>query len=132
MLGGIQSTEKPILTEIGQQMAAFPLDPRFTKLILASKEFGCTLVNYSFLLFNHIRILLLFFFREEIVSIVSLLSADSILVNSTAQREAATNARAKFASSEGDHITLLNIFRAFRTTGKQNKVNSIVFLKTLL
>ncbi len=65
MLGGIQSTEKPILTEIGQQMAAFPLDPRFTKLILASKEFGCTLVNYSFLLFNHIRILLLIFFSQR-------------------------------------------------------------------
>lgn len=68
------------------------------------------------------RTLFYFSFSEEIVSIVSLLSADSILVNSTAQREAATNARAKFASSEGDHITLLNIFRAFRTTGKQNKV----------
>ena len=28
-------------------MAAFPLDPRFTKLILASKEFGCTSVSFS-------------------------------------------------------------------------------------
>jgi ATP-dependent RNA helicase DHX33 len=42
LLGGIQSTEKPVLTEVGQQMAAFPLDPRFTNLILASKELGCT------------------------------------------------------------------------------------------
>ena len=42
LLGGIQSTDKPVLTEVGQQMAAFPLDPRFTKLILASKEHGCT------------------------------------------------------------------------------------------
>lgn len=65
MLGGIQSTEKPILTEIGQQMAAFPLDPRFTKLILASKEFGCTLVNHSFLLFNHRSNLIIFFFLQR-------------------------------------------------------------------
>ena len=100
LLGGIQSTEKPVLTEVGQQMAAFPLDPRFTKLILASKDHGCT---------------------EEVVSIVALLSADSILVNTTNQREQATNARAKFASSEGDHMTLLNIFRAFRAA-KLNKV----------
>ncbi|XP_046640656.1 ATP-dependent RNA helicase DHX33-like [Daphnia pulicaria] len=99
LLGGIQSTEKPVLTEVGQQMAAFPLDPRFTKLILASKELGCT---------------------EEIVSIVALLSADSIMINATAQREQANNVRAKFASSEGDHMTLLNIFRAFRTA-KQNR-----------
>lgn len=59
--------------------------------------------------------------REEIVSIVALLSADSIMVNASAQREQANNVRAKFASSEGDHMTLLNIFRAFRTA-KQNRV----------
>jgi len=42
LLGAIQSVENPELTEVGQQMAAFPIDPRFTKLILASKEYGCT------------------------------------------------------------------------------------------
>ena len=62
-----------------------------------------------------------FWCREEAVSIVALLSADSILVNSTNQREQAINARAKFTSSEGDHITLLNILRAFKTS-KQNRV----------
>lgn len=62
--------------------------------------------------------------REEVVSIVALLSADSILINSTAQREQAANSRAKFASSEGDHITLLNILRAFMKA-KQNKVIKI-------
>jgi len=100
LLGAIQSVDKPELTQVGQQMAAFPLDPRFTKLILASKEFGCT---------------------EEAVSLVALLSADSILINSTNQREQAHNARSKFTSSEGDHITLLNILRAFKTA-KQNKL----------
>lgn len=67
--------------------------------------------------------------REEIVSIVALLSADSIMINATAQREQANNVRAKFASSEGDHITLLNIFRAFRTA-KQNRVGgeTIIFM----
>ena len=59
--------------------------------------------------------------REEAVSLVALLSADSILINSTNQREQAHNARSKFTSSEGDHITLLNILRAFKTA-KQNKV----------
>ena len=55
------------------------------------------------------------------MSIVALFSADSIMINATAQREQANNVRAKFASSVGDHITLLNIFGAFRTT-KQNRV----------
>lgn len=30
------------LTELGKQMAAFPLDPRFTKAILCAVELGCT------------------------------------------------------------------------------------------
>ena len=51
LLGAIESTEKPNLTELGQQMAAFPLDPRFTKLILASKDLGCTLV----IIFNYLK-----------------------------------------------------------------------------
>jgi ATP-dependent RNA helicase DHX33 len=51
LLGAIESTEKPNLTELGQQMAAFPLDPRFTKLILASKDLGCTLV----IIFNYLN-----------------------------------------------------------------------------
>jgi len=125
LLGGIQSTEKPVLTPVGQQMAAFPLDPRFTKLILASKDHGCTSVKMTnFLNLGKNMYYLTWCFdchREEVVNIVALLSADSILINTTHQREQATNARAKFASSEGDHMTLLNIFRAFRAA-KLNKV----------
>ena len=30
------------LTDLGKQMAAFPLDPKFTKAIIAAKELGCT------------------------------------------------------------------------------------------
>ena len=30
------------LTDLGKQMAALPLDPKFTKAIIAAKELGCT------------------------------------------------------------------------------------------
>ncbi len=30
------------LTELGRKMAAFPLDPRFTKMIFSAQELGCT------------------------------------------------------------------------------------------
>ncbi|KAJ8315572.1 LOW QUALITY PROTEIN: hypothetical protein KUTeg_007722 [Tegillarca granosa] len=49
---------------------------------------------------------------EEMLSIVSTLSVDS--------REEAIAARKKFISSEGDHMTLLNIYRAFKSV-KGNK-----------
>ena len=39
------------------------------------------------------------------------------------QKEQAEAAREKFMSSEGDHVTLLNIFRAYKTAGG-NKVRS--------
>lgn len=51
---------------------------------------------------------------DEILSIVSLLSVDTVLYNPPARREEVLAARKKFTSSEGDHMTLLNIYRAFK------------------
>lgn len=51
---------------------------------------------------------------EEILTIVSLLSVDSVLYNPPAQRDEVQAARRKFISSEGDHLTLLNVYRAYK------------------
>lgn len=58
---------------------------------------------------------------EEVLSIVSLLSVDTVLYNPPARREEVLAVRKKFMSSEGDHMTLLNIYRAFKKVGG-NKV----------
>ena len=46
LLGAITRTSgnssEAMLTEIGQKLAGFPLDPRFTRAILAAKDLGCT------------------------------------------------------------------------------------------
>jgi ATP-dependent RNA helicase DHX33 len=74
-------------------MAAFPLEPQYAAILLASTKNHCT---------------------SEIVSILSVLSASSpLLPDSTAQREAAASARAKFRHATGDHLTILNVVRAF-------------------
>jgi ATP-dependent RNA helicase DHX33 len=52
-------------------------------------------------------------FREEILSIVALLSSESVFVIPPSKREKAVAAHKKFFSSSGDHITLLNIYRSF-------------------
>jgi len=52
---------------------------------------------------------------------VSLLSVDTVLYNPPARRDEVLAARRKFASSEGDHVTLLNIYRAFKKVS-DNKV----------
>lgn len=61
---------------------------------------------------------------EEILTIVSLLSVDSVLYNPPAQKDEVQSVRKKFISSEGDHITLLNIYRTFKNIGG-NKVSHI-------
>lgn len=101
LLGAVERKEDQIiLTPLGKKMAAFPLEPKFSKTILISPKFHCT---------------------EEILTIVALLSVDSVLHNPPAKRDEVQAARKKFISSEGDHITLLNIYRAFKSLGKNKE-----------
>lgn len=58
---------------------------------------------------------------EEVVTVVALLSVDSVLYTPADQRERALAAREKFTCSEGDHLTLLNIHRGYKSA-RGNKV----------
>lgn len=51
---------------------------------------------------------------EEVLTIVSLLSVDTVLYNPLVRREECLAARKKFTASEGDHLTLLNSYRTFK------------------
>jgi hypothetical protein len=57
-----------------------------------------------------------------VLGIVSLLSVDTVLYNPPTRRDEVLAARRKFTSSEGDHMTLLNIYRAFKKVSG-NKVS---------
>uniref|UniRef100_A0A8C5DK58 ATP-dependent RNA helicase DHX33 n=1 Tax=Gouania willdenowi TaxID=441366 RepID=A0A8C5DK58_GOUWI len=110
LLGAVERKDGHVcLTALGKKMSSFPLEPRYAKTILLSPDYSCS---------------------EEIVSIVSLLSVDSVLFNPPARRDEVLAARRKFTSSEGDHVTLLNIYRAFKKVGgnkewcRENFVNS--------
>ncbi|CAL1531658.1 unnamed protein product [Lymnaea stagnalis] len=97
MLGALErqsNSDMLKLTPLGKQMAAFPLDPRFAKVILLAKEYECL---------------------EEILSIISVLSVDSVLVTLSSKRKECQQSHQKFMSSDGDHITLLNIYRAYKS-----------------
>jgi len=98
LLGAIQLGQSgEILTELGKKMAAFPLDPRFTKLILSGESLGCT---------------------EEIVTIVSMLTSENVFQVPSAKdkQEEAVNVHKKFYAAEGDVLTLLNVWRAYRNS----------------
>ncbi|XP_058794308.1 ATP-dependent RNA helicase DHX33 [Phymastichus coffea] len=90
-LGAVKGTP-PHLTTLGRTMSLFPLDPRFTKVILASVEYNCL---------------------EEALTVVALLSGENIFLDPPAKRQQVLTARSRFASEEGDHVTLLNVYKGF-------------------
>ncbi|KAE8752457.1 hypothetical protein FOCC_FOCC000928 [Frankliniella occidentalis] len=100
LLGAIDGQETRRLTPLGKKMAQFPLDPRLSKILISSKTYNCV---------------------EEILTVVSLLSAESVFINSLNNREEANECHKKFFSSEGDHITLLNVYHAFKSFKTQKK-----------
>ncbi|KAG8810314.1 putative ATP-dependent RNA helicase dhr2 [Serendipita sp. 399] len=92
MLGALDQSWA--ITAVGKAMAKLPLEPHLARAVIESRAEGCT---------------------KEIVDIVSILSASSKVFFDppTEDRETAQEARAKFFHPSGDHLTLLNVFRAF-------------------
>jgi len=81
------------LTQLGSQMAEFPLDPQLSKMLIASAEIGCP---------------------GEILSIAALLSVPNIFLRPREATKAADDAKARFAHNDGDHLTLLNAYHAYK------------------
>ena len=82
------------LTGMGRKMAVLPVDPKFSRMILASEELGCS---------------------REVVDIVSVLSASSRLSLGVSNDDISTvGAREKLNHPSGDHCTTLNAFRAYQ------------------
>lgn len=68
---------------------------------------------------------------EDVLTVVAMLSVDSALYTPQDQQERALAVRQKFNSPDGDHITKLNIYRAYKAV-KGNKVGvaySVLFRK---
>ncbi|KAI8097637.1 P-loop containing nucleoside triphosphate hydrolase protein [Halteromyces radiatus] len=81
------------LTPLGDVMAAFPLDPQLCKMLIESPKYRCS---------------------NEILSIAALLSVPQIFVRPNEARKQADEAKAEFAHADGDHLTLLNAYHAYK------------------
>lgn len=86
------------LTPLGQIMAEFPLDPQLAKMLICSPEFGCS---------------------NEILSLTAMLSVPNVFVRPNNARKEADMAKAQFTHPDGDHLTLLNVYHAFKTAEMQ-------------
>ncbi|KAI8321913.1 ATP-dependent RNA helicase DHX8 [Martensiomyces pterosporus] len=84
--------DKGNLTKLGRWMSEFPLEPSYSKVIYASQKAGCT---------------------REVIDVVSLLSVDSLFFIPADKRDESNAAQLTFRSTEGDHLTYLNLLRAY-------------------
>ncbi|OMH84727.1 putative pre-mRNA-splicing factor ATP-dependent RNA helicase [Zancudomyces culisetae] len=81
------------LTPFGAIMADFPLDPQLSKMLIDSPKFNCS---------------------NEILSIVAMLSVPNVFLRPRDSQRAADAAKAEFIHVDGDHLTLLNVYHAYR------------------
>ena len=87
---------KAELTKMGRRMAEFPVDPMLSKMILASEKYKCS---------------------EEILTITAMLSVNnSIFYRPKDKIIHADAARANFFNPQGDHLTLLNVYKQWEDT----------------
>ena len=91
--------DEGLLTKLGRLMAEFPLEPQLAKMMLTSVDLGCS---------------------DEIITIVSMLSVQNVFYRPREKQNLADQKRAKFNHKDGDHLTLLTVYEAWKLNGCQN------------
>ena len=99
------------LTEVGSMVAEFPLDPQLSIVLMnASKKYSCA---------------------EQMLSIVSVLTASaSLFMRPKDKQKEADLAKNRFAHQDGDHLTYLNVYHAYKqmeVSGDYNALRQFVY-----
>lgn len=81
-------------------MSEFPLEPQLTKMLLSAADFTCA---------------------PEVLSIVALLSVPQIFMRPKESARAADEAKRRFNHVDGDHLTLLNAYHAYKQHGEDKE-----------
>lgn len=87
------------LTAMGKLASAFPLDPALAVMLISSPEFYCS---------------------NEILSLTALLSVPQLFVRPASARKRADEMKDLFAHTDGDHLTMLNVYHAFKSPSAQD------------
>lgn len=80
------------LTPVGKLMAECPLPPQLSRVLVEAGKLRCT---------------------DEVLTILAMLSADTLFITSGDDRDLAASARAAFRHPLGDHLTLLAVHNAW-------------------
>ncbi|TVY91539.1 putative pre-mRNA-splicing factor ATP-dependent RNA helicase [Lachnellula willkommii] len=81
------------LTQLGKLASEFPLDPALAVMLISSPEFYCS---------------------NEILSLTALLSVPQVFVRPASAKKRADEMKDLFKHEDGDHLTMLNVYHAFK------------------
>mmetsp|Transcript_49475 Transcript_49475/g.55255 ORF Transcript_49475/g.55255 Transcript_49475/m.55255 type:complete len:1229 (+) Transcript_49475:28-3714(+) len=84
--------EEGLLTRLGRKMAEFPLEPNLSKMLILSVDLGCS---------------------EEILTITAMLSVENPFYRPKDKQAQSDMRKAKFHQAEGDHLTLLAVYKGW-------------------
>ncbi|KAL9623445.1 MAG: hypothetical protein Q9160_002338 [Pyrenula sp. 1 TL-2023] len=84
-----------LLTRLGRKMADFPMEPALAKVLIASVAMNCS---------------------EEMLSIVAMLSVQTVFYRPKEKQQQADQKKAKFHDPTGDHLTLLNVYNGWKNS----------------
>ncbi|KAK6385049.1 DEAH-box ATP-dependent RNA helicase prp22 [Exophiala oligosperma] len=85
--------DEGLLTRLGRKMADFPMEPSLSKALIASEDMGCS---------------------DEMLTIVAMLSVQTVFYRPKEKQQQADQKKAKFHDPHGDHLTLLNVYNAWK------------------
>jgi pre-mRNA-splicing factor ATP-dependent RNA helicase DHX15/PRP43 len=81
------------LTTLGSTMSELPLDPQMAKMLVIAPKYQCS---------------------NEVLSITAMLSVPPCFMRPRDVAKAADEAKARFSHVDGDHLTLLNVYHAYK------------------
>jgi len=91
--------DEGLLTRLGRKMADFPMEPALAKVLIASVDMSCS---------------------DEMLSIVAMLSITSVFYRPKEKQQQADQKKSKFHDPHGDHLTLLNVYNAWKQSKFSN------------
>ncbi|EFP86047.1 adenosinetriphosphatase [Puccinia graminis f. sp. tritici CRL 75-36-700-3] len=92
--------DEGLLTRLGWKMADFPMDPKLSKMLIASVDLGCS---------------------EEVLTIVAMISGAKNVFYRPKDKQAQADAKkAKFHQPEGDYLTLLAVYEGWKNSKFSN------------
>lgn len=91
--------DEGLLTRLGRKMADFPMTPALSKVLIVAVDHDCS---------------------EEMLSIVAMLNQVNVFYRPKEKQSLADQKKAKFHDPSGDHLTLLNIYNSWQSSGFSN------------